>query len=242
MATIRDLYAMKDRRMGDPDWQIRFMDDINRRSQEYYDRQGKTEKEKLDAYTQLRNAGYSKQQAYKKTLKKVGYDMPERDISDLDTEKKRMDILKTKEDIKDKRLRRITGSVVGYDNPDDIPEFENGLPVKKIEQDRKTGKWYGVYGTTTGNKEDIDKTLIGALKGVNSDLDQPKQTAGESVFGKMLNSIFGGKKQENKIPLKAPLKQAEFSPEKEKMITENMAYFGKTREEVISALKARGLI
>jgi hypothetical protein len=242
MATLRDLYAMRDRRMGpDPDWSSKFLEETTRKWQDYVDRQAKTEKEKLSAYTELRNAGYSKQQAYKKTLGKIGYDLPEKDITDLDTEKKQMDILKTKEDIKDKRLRRITGSAIGYDNPDEIPKFENGLPVKKIEQDKKSGKWHGVYGTTTGNKEDDFDSYLDKKEKEFSNIP-PKQTAGESVFGKVLgnlakgaSSLLGGKKKQEKIV-------PQFAPEAEQLITENMTYYKKSREEVISALKAKGLI
>jgi len=118
----------------------------------------KKAKDKIDAYVTLRKAGYPEKEAYEAVnnwdytkLKGIS------GAGDLETKKTQAEIDKISADIDyTKAKKEALGNGGGYETADDIPKTQGGLPLKAVKQDKKTGLWYGDYGTSSGSF-DLDR-------------------------------------------------------------------------------------
>ena len=225
----------------------------------YFDQQEKETKkakDKLDMYITLRKAGYSSDQATD-TVNKGGYPKTPPDIDYIGREQEAT--LREKEagaSEKEKhgsyydKLAQNTGEA-GYDNSEDIPDTSNGLPLKKVYQDKKTGKWYGDYGTTTGKTGGIDfkKRLNAKLNpegDTAKDNSKPGTVGTDKVgwFANFINKVTGpmdrargaAKSTQPKVPTKK-------TETRDQIINEAWSeHPEKQREDVIAALVKKGLI
>lgn len=257
MAQLRDFISMGTAPSGKPLTSGTFMEDVVKKWQEFEDRKAKKRQEETAEYIQLRKAGYSKDQAYKK-IRGQNVGMPQEDpmgteqkASELDLKKKKMDILETKEDVKKKIRERNAGMKGEYENPDDIPEDSGGTPLYEKRYNPKTGKWYGVYRRPTTSSSGVDQFNLDLDK-LDTEASRESGTTTNPIRSKgmdFMRSLFGlaGPLGEGAYSIFGPKKGQQqtdtgFTEDEENMIRANMEHYGKSRAEVIQALHGKGYL
>jgi len=211
------------------------------------------EKDKLDMYIALRNAGYGKEEAYNATLKPLGFVVP----GDTPGEKKSAaELEKTEaetEQIKAKTKKLGSGR---YDKAEDVPKTAGGLPLDKVKQD-DDGKWYGEYKAGKDQEDPFD-TGSGAEDAGGEETPSAKTGSSPIKWKELLGTIIGGsfgpagmaigKRAGSSAELRSAEKNANkgktiYNAETEAIIKANLeAYPNKSRDEIIAALKSKGLI
>lgn len=152
------------------------------------DKNRKREKDKIDTYISLRKAGYKPGDAAR-VVQSGEFSAPLVDgESDFDLDQRLKNAQIKEIDAKtDYYTRKGTSPEVsaGFDNPDDIPENLGGLPLKKISQNKTTGKYFGEYGSV---KADTLGTILSEQDNQPSTTPSPSKSTWS--FPDMLNGII----------------------------------------------------
>lgn len=167
------------------------------------DNQFKREKDKVDMYTSLRKAGYTRQQAYDAVKSKQPFSGMNFDTA---TEEDTLDEKKTKSEIaknealtnkytqegrlatKKLHARGAAGNQGGFSNPGDVPKEAGGLPLKNVKQDKKTGRYYGEYAQSPGGLSGIVPS-----SGASSQVDEDEE---EDTIKKFVEPSWFSQKME----------------------------------------------
>ncbi len=209
------------------------------------------EKDKLDMYIALRNAGYGKEEAYEATLKPLGFMIP----GDTPGEKKSAaELEKTEAETEQIRAKTKKLGSGRYDKAEDVPKTAGGLPLDKVKQD-DDGKWYGEY---KAGKDQEDLFDTGSETGGEGETPAAKAGGSSGRWKNLLATIISGSfgpagmaigdRMKSEVKLKKAEQEANkgktiYDAETEAMIKANMdAYPNKSRDEIIAALVKKGVI
>ncbi len=215
------------------------------------------EKDKVDMYIALRNAGYSKDEAYDKTLKPLGWMVPsdtpgdKKSVAEIEniqakTEETKAGTEKLKNEAANKGKNQ-------FDNANDVPKDLAGVPLQSIKYDSETGKYEGVYTRTSSVEKptpwDLQKEAritVNAMISQNPQLQMEAFKNPQTLTDLIDKEVARLSKQYGKggeaLPKTTPEPTASYTPEQETTIQDNMKAYGKTREEIIGAMTKKGLL
>jgi len=203
------------------------------------------EKAKVDMYTSLRNAGYSKDEAYDKTLKKMGMEKPAGDVVDLDREKEELAIKSKRLDIEKKEHEKEQGwdkdKKPSWKQEQLIESLRDGLSRGKVVIGKEFGE-PSVYEIKT--QEDAMNAIAEAGFDVDmfsTELKQYEDVMMKNPKGETVSIPRNKVEQAKKAGyVEVAMAEQEYSTDEEELIKANMDYYKKSREEVIRALKKQG--
>lgn len=232
----------------------------------YFDaeeKRAKRAKDKLDAYITLRKAGYSEEQATDRaaSMDYLGGGAPEKDVLGAETEvamtkpeEARLGLKEKRATIAEKhaKAKKDTAYADAYkagdlyfESEDEIPPEKDGIPLDSIAF--VPGKGYKPnYKRTKKTAAEIEAESFDKM---TADARAKKEAAagdkiraGDKGGGNWLTNFLGsfGK---SAVSGPGPAGAAETKkPDTEAVIQANMKKYGKSRPEVIAAMKKKGLM